>query len=122
MLIKLEKFGEALSAAEQGRTQALKDLMEYNYGLSTPTDGLDESSAPEDILLEALSYIPSNAVFFAMTDSNVASWLIRGGLVVDLNVEKTSPVDSTTFFSSLMNTVLTDIGVRSETGATCEDR
>ena len=122
MLIELEKFGEALSAAEQGRTQALKDLMEYNYGLSTPTDDLDESSAPEDILLEALSYIPSNAVFFAMTDSNVASWLIRGGLVVDLNVEKTSPVDSTTFFSSLMNTVLTDIGVRSETGATCEDR
>ena len=122
MLIKLEKFGEALSAAEQGRTQALKFFMEYNYGLSTPTDDLDESSAPEDILLEALSYIPSNAVFFAMTDSNVASWLIRGGLVVDLNVEKTSPVDSTTFFSSLMNTVLTDIGVRSATGATCEDR
>jgi len=59
-----------LSAAEQGRTQALKDLMEYNYGLSTPSDNRGESSAPEVILSEALSYLPSNAVFFAKTDSN----------------------------------------------------
>ncbi|XP_044166731.1 LOW QUALITY PROTEIN: tetratricopeptide repeat protein 28-like [Acropora millepora] len=122
VLIKLGKIDEALSAAEQGRTQALKDLMEYNYGLSTPSDNRSESSAPEVILSEALSYLPSNAVFFAKTDSNVVSWLIRGGLVVKSGVKKTSDVDTTAFFHSLMKTVLTDIGVRSETGASCEDR
>ncbi|XP_067024403.1 tetratricopeptide repeat protein 28-like [Acropora muricata] len=122
VLIKLGKIDEALSAAEQGRTQALKDLMEYNYGLSTLSDNRDESFESEDILLEALSYLPSNVVFFAKTASNVVSWLIRGGLVVKSRIEKTSDVDSTAFFRSLMKTVLTDIGVRSETGASCEDR
>ncbi|XP_029196287.2 tetratricopeptide repeat protein 28-like [Acropora millepora] len=121
VLIKLEKIDEALSAAEQGRTQALKDLMEYNYGLFTPSDNRGESSAPEVILLETLS-IPSNAIFFAVTDKTVVSWLIRGGLVVDVKAEKTSDVDSTAFFCSLMKTLLTDIGVRSETGVRCEDR
>lgn len=121
VLIKLEKIDEALSAAEQGRTQALKDLMEYNYGLSAPTDDHDESSAPEVILLETLS-IPSHAIFFAVTHKTVVSWLIRGGLLVDVKGEKTSDVDSTAFFCSLMKTLLTDIGVRSETGIRCEDR
>ena len=121
VLIKLEKIDEALSAAEQGRTQALKDLMEYNYGLFTPSDNRGESSAPEVILLETLS-IPSNAIFFAVTDKTVVSWLIRGGLVVDVKAEKTSDVDSTAFFCSLIKNLLTDIGVRSETGPSCEDR
>ncbi|XP_068758269.1 tetratricopeptide repeat protein 28-like [Montipora capricornis] len=119
VLLKLEKVTEALSAAEQGRTQALKDLMEYNYRLA-PSD--DESFTPEDSVVEDLSYLPSNTVFVAMTDSNVVSWLIREGKVVDLSFERTGDFDSTTFFRSLLKNAFDRIGVTSRKGTKCEDR
>ena len=120
VLLKQGKVIEGLSAVEQGRTQALTDLMEYHYGL-TPSD--NDFCTSDEAIVGKLSHIQSNAIFIALNNQQLVSWFIQRGEIVEIHTKEASDEylsDATTFFQSLMKTALADIGVRAE--LKCEDR
>ena len=120
VLIRQHKEVEALVAAEQGRAQALKDLMEYSYGLEAPHD---DKYSREETVNETLNCLPSNTVFTAVNKREVFLWVIQNGKDVMLRGKEngdSQTSDVNTFIQSLMKTALEKIGVRA--GVKCEDR
>ena len=72
-LVKLSKTDEALSAAEQGRGQALTDLMELQYGLKlSPSESFDLKKIMSSTLLDVSTQI----VFVALEDKKTNLWVL----------------------------------------------
>ena len=116
VLLKQEKVDEALTAADQGRAQALNDLLKSNYGF-------EESRPVEETKLDTLSCLPSNTIFIALRKSAIFHWVIQKGKVVKFkrqNVCDNPGQDAITFHQSLIKTAREKIGVRSL--GRCEDR
>ncbi|KAL9965037.1 hypothetical protein ACROYT_G028763 [Oculina patagonica] len=120
LLLKQDKVVEALFAAEQGRAQALKDLMEFNYGFETADF---ELYSPETSTYDSFNFLPSNTVFIAINEREIVFWVIQNGKDVELRRNKFSgniSPDLIKFFQSLTEMASEQIGVRS--GIKCEDR
>ena len=119
LLLKLGKIPEALLSAELGRSQALKDLIEFNYGL---TQTSFEFCSVIDIIPGTFSRLP--LVFIAVEGSEITFWIVKNGKDVKLRTKKfsydISLNDVAEYLQSLMQTVREAIGVRS--GVKCEDR
>ena len=119
VLLKLGKMTEALLSAEQGRSQALKDLIEFNYGL---TQTSFEFCSVIDIIPDTFSRLP--LVFIAVQRNEITFWIVKNGKDVKLRTKKfsydMSLSDVAEYLQSLMQTVREAIGVRSE--VKCEDR
>ena len=75
VLLLQNKTGEALLAAEQGRAQALMDLMESHYGLKLKQPGSGEQMETFD---DILNYITSEIVFLAVGPNAVNFWVLHG--------------------------------------------
>ena len=119
-LLRQGKVVEALGAAEQGRGQALKDLMEFNYGLKTPHD---DSCLLEETFDGKFHRFPSNTVFVALNEQSVFSWVIKNEMEVQLRrneISDNQSGDTNTFLQSLRESAFAKIGVRA--GVKCEDR
>ena len=119
LLLKLGKIPEALLSAERGRSQALKDLIEFNYGL---TQTSFEFCSVIDIVPGTFSRLP--LVFIAVEGNEITFWIVKNGKDVKLRTKKfsydISLSDVAEYLQSLMQTVREAIGVRS--GVKCEDR
>ncbi|KAL9963813.1 hypothetical protein ACROYT_G027358 [Oculina patagonica] len=117
LLLKQGKVVEALFAAEQGRAQALQDLMNSKYATQT-------IQKTEEMNYEAFSCLPSNTVFMAADKRENIFWIIQNGKNVQLRRRKigdnSSEDGATTVAESLIHNALANIGVRS--GVKCEDR
>ena len=116
VLLKEDKTTEALFAAEEGRAQALADLMESQYRL--PASGSRSNVLPmkdSDIL----KCIPSSAVFQALDRDTINHWLLVEGRVIRFKQNEIED-DATAFLRSLIQSTYNGIGVR--TGVSCEDR
>ena len=73
VLLKQEKIGEALAAAEEGRAQSLTDLMTSQYGFQeSQTEGkrLDEEE------LGMLNNISSSTIFLSVSENKINIWLL----------------------------------------------
>ncbi|XP_078380661.1 uncharacterized protein LOC144663549 [Oculina patagonica] len=105
---------EALFAAEQGRAQALQDLMTLRYA----------SETAHEITYDAFSCLPSNTVFMAIDKREIIFWSIRNGIDVHLRRQKIGGSSSedvaTTVAESLIHSAYGTIGVRGS--VKCEDR
>ncbi|KAL9965104.1 hypothetical protein ACROYT_G028857 [Oculina patagonica] len=108
---------EALFAAEQGRAQALQDLMNLNYASETAHE-------IEEITFDEFSCLPSSTVFMAVGKREFIFWIIQSGEDVKLRrkiIGNSSSEDAaTTVAESLIQNAYGMIGVRSS--AKCEDR
>ena len=78
-LSKNGEVNEALHAAEQGRAQALSDILKVQYGV-------DEKPSPEVTTKETISalseYLPAEAVFTALEGNRISFWLLRKGSMI----------------------------------------
>ena len=78
-LLKNGEVNEALHAAEQGRAQALSDILKVQYGV-------DEKPSPEVTTKETISalseYLPAEAVFTALEGNRISFWLLRKGSMI----------------------------------------
>ena len=118
LLLKQGKVMEALLAAEQGRAQALKDLMEFNYAFETTDAGLGTEIRT---IHELLSCLPPNTIFIAMEKKEVIFWVCQKGKNIELRRKQIkSPEDIVTFLQSVMQIARQEIGVRAD--VKCEDR
>ena len=119
-LLKQFKVEEALVAADQGRAQALKDLLECQFKVETSQHS---SRILQETNNDNLIGVPSNTVFVAVRDQHVYLWVIHRGKGVDLRstgISESKSVDLSDFFHSLMKNAFKTIGVIA--CVNCEDR
>ena len=121
VLLKQEKIVEAMSAAEQGRAQALKDLLELKYGFEGSPNTLEETAYEL-----SLSH-SSNTIYVAYDEKKIVFWVSQKSNAVRFRSKQIifddgyHPLDEmTSFFQSFMQNVSEEIGVRA--GIKCEDR
>ena len=120
LLLKNGKVAEALFAADQGRAQALNDLMELNYGLETYYSQLHTR---EEGTYDSFSFLPSTAVFIAIDEQDIVFWIAQDGYDVQLrkkNVSDNHSMNLKVLMQSLIVTASQEIDVRA--GIKCEDR
>ena len=107
---------EALFAVEQGRAQALKDLLNLNYETET-VDITDEMT------FDTLSCLPMNTVVMAVHEKEIIFWIIQNGKNIELKRKEISHSDSensaTALLQSLIQNVHEDIAI---SDVKCEDR
>ena len=112
------KVTEALFSAEQGRAQALKDLIEFKYAFERSNVA---SAADEGIVNELFSYLPSNTVFMALGENELIFWVCQKGKDVELRKKPIHSLDElNTFFHALLQVMKKEIGTRDL--LKCEDR
>ena len=111
VLIDQDKITEGLVAAEQGRAQALKDLMESSYGLKTANGRRTTQEMSKDDILSCISSV----VVFTATHSDLnCHWVLQKESVClrKLSIEYD--------VQWMLEVAREKIGVRD--GAQCEDR
>ena len=112
---------DALRVAEDGRAQALKDLMEENYGCH---EVYSWSHSSVESTGSSPRSIPSTTVFIALNEKEIIFWVLRKDEEVTLRRREVgdyvSEEDVRTFLSSLYHTALLEIGVRA--GVKIENR
>ena len=112
------KVTEALFSAEQGRAQALKDLIEFNYAFekSNVPSGTDNGTVNE-----MLSYLPPNTLFAAFGEKELIFWVCQRGEKVELRKKQIhSQHKVSSFFQALCSVAQQEIGTRNL--LKCEDR
>ena len=109
------KIVEALLSAEQGRSQALNDLMEFKYASkNTRAESYTEIKSITDIY----SYLPSNTVFIALGNQGLIFWVLQKGKDVQLRGKKMP--DGQVDIKDFLDTTLKKI--RRRAFVKCEDR
>ena len=121
VLLKQGKVDEALFAAEEGRAQALTDLMKSLFGIPVGSQPLSHAVGKDEIV-QILRSITSSIVFQAVADDGINLWLLSKERVHHRRPneclrEKTI---ANAWFQSLIENAFKQIGVRS--GIKCEDR
>ena len=114
VLLKQGKVVEALCAAEQGRAQALNDLMEFNYGFQATYQQLH---AQEESIYDSFSFLPSITVFIAIDAREIVFWVVSDGKDVQLRKKELSDMSCLVL---LIVTASIEIGVKRD--LKCEDR
>ena len=85
VLLKQEKIGEALVAAEEGRAQSLADLMTSQYGFH---EGQTEGKRLDEEEFGMLNNTSSSTVFLSVSENKINIWLVLKGKPV-LHRQKT---------------------------------
>ena len=121
LLLKGGEVKEALHAAEQGRAQALNDLLEKHYALDETSD--DGTATENENIDEILSYLSPNTIFLAIEEKGIAFWVCKKGTEVESRKIKVSISDGSSTFlqslQSLLEIANQEIGARN---VKCEDR
>ena len=121
LLLKEGKTCEALFYAEQGRAQALVDLMERKYGIQTTSAQSREVNVTTSDIFSCLS---SNVVFIGIDIEEVIFWVSGEGQDVRLRRRKIDDGSRTnnavTYLQSLIQNAYLKIGVAAD--VKCEDR
>ena len=71
VLLKQNKYEEALLAAEEGRAQALMDLMQSQYGIP----GIQANISQSEVEEESILHVQSNTLFLAFNENKINCWL-----------------------------------------------
>ena len=118
-LLKQGKVMDALIACEQGRAQALEDLMEFKYEFQTSPR---ESCMMNHV--DKLCCLPPNTLFEAILKEEVVfTWLIQDGKEAKLNfhaINDNLSGDAIPSINALIKLTFDEIGVRAR--VKCEDR
>ena len=119
VLLKQNKVAEALSAADEGRAQALADLMRSRYGVPASQT---ISCEQEEIDFSLLNNFTSSIVYQALANGLLHVWVVGTGTTRGSIQYRETEVDPSTFayFEALVKIAYKEIGVRS--GVKCEDR
>ena len=75
-LLKNGKVDEALCAAEQGRAQALTDILKVQFGVDEEPSS---AVARTETISALMKYLPLQTVFIALAGNTISFWLLRRG-------------------------------------------
>ncbi|KAL9954205.1 hypothetical protein ACROYT_G041709, partial [Oculina patagonica] len=116
-LVRLQKTDEALLVAEQGRAQALMDVMKLQYDIEPVASG---SSEPRVMILDILSDISTQTVFVALTSTNIHLWVLCKDRNVHFRQKEVAGEDAVTFLQSARKDVFKENKIDGR--VTCENR
>ncbi|XP_068710292.1 tetratricopeptide repeat protein 28-like isoform X2 [Montipora foliosa] len=80
-LLKNGEVDEALSAAEQGRAQALADILKMQYSI-------DEKSTMKVTISLVMKDLPTQTVFTALDGNTISFWLLRDNIGINFRQKK----------------------------------
>ena len=80
-LLKNGEVDEALYAAEQGRAQALADILKMQYSV-------DEKRTMKVTIPSVMKDLPSQTVFTALEGNTISFWLLREDIGIDFRQKK----------------------------------
>ena len=80
-LLKNGEIDEALSAAEQGRAQALADILKMQYSV-------DEKPTMKVTISLVMKDLPSQTVFTALAGDTISFWLLRDDIGINFRQKK----------------------------------
>ena len=112
-LLKIQDTDEALCAVEQGRAQALADLLNFQYGFRVPPSDLLAHGKTISYFLRDVSQL---IVFVALKGDTVNSWVFCKGNGVQFRQKRIDNIpageDATTMLQNLIKTAFgeNDIG------------
>ena len=116
LMLKQGYVVEALFAVDEGRAQALKDLLNSSHETEAPP-------TEAKLTFDRLYCLPSNTVYMAIHEREIIFWIIENGKHVHLRRKEINHYNSedfaTALLESLIHSVREDIGVRS--GVQCTD-
>ena len=110
------KVIQALLTADQGRAQALNDLLELKYGLTGLRPEIGTLSARPRYFP---SNLPSNTVFIGINEGGIVLWVSKKGKEIKTR-RSLVDISAKTYFQSLFENTHIEIGVRADVN--CEDR
>ena len=116
-LSRLKKTDEALCVAEQGRAQALVDLMKLQYDSEIPMLG---SLEDKGTIAGISSDIPTQTVFIALESTKIHFWVLNKERKVQFKLKEIPGENAVTFFERLRNDVLKEHNIDGR--VTCEIR
>ena len=108
-LVRLSKFGEALFAAEQGRAQALLDLMKIQYDLQLLPF---EFPGVEETFSNLASSTSTQTVFVALQGKTINLWVLCKGSDVQFRQNLVEERDAVSFIEWLRKSVLKENQIR----------
>ena len=115
------EVNDALRVAEDGRAQALEDLIKENYGCQ---EVYSRSHSSGKSTGSSFRSIPSTTVSIAVNEQEIIFWVIRKDKEVTLRKTEVGDYvaeeDTRTFLLTLKSTALAEIGVRA--GVNIENR
>ena len=114
--LEQREFVKALLAAEEGRAQSLRDLMDLKYRSRSANyqPHLSEKSA-----CVPLSFVSSNVVFIALQKGEIIFWVVQNGKDVTLRRKDVRRFISKEEVTFLIEDTLKKIGTRA--AVICED-
>ena len=102
-LLNAQSTDEALCAAEQGRAQALVDLLKLQYDLREPLSGLCE---PKESVSYILSNVTTQIIFVALRSDTINFWILCKGHEIQFKQKKMDNIrpgeDVATLLQNLM--------------------
>ena len=113
VLLKRNKPLEALRAAEQGRAQALVELMESQYGFEPSQSGREDG-----VDFSNLGFLSSSTIFLALGSSALNTWVVTNGNRIHFSKEEVDKGNVTKSCQSFMESIKKAILA----AAKCEDR
>ena len=117
VLLRLQRSEEALCVAEQGRGQALTDLMKLQYG--SELLGI-QTFENEETISDMLSHIYTHTVFVALASDTIHLWNVRKGKDIQFRQKKVEREDAVTFLECLRQNAFKEI--RGAGQVRCENR
>ena len=123
VLLKLGRSMDALCAAEKGRAQALRDLMESRYGILIA----DVRSTPDEKAIhDLLSGIQCNTIFpaFNRLQGVINVWVIQNSKVICRRIKEDGDLRRRDGVTRYIQSVIEDIfgAIGATAGVDCEDR
>ncbi|XP_022791426.1 tetratricopeptide repeat protein 28-like [Stylophora pistillata] len=106
------KLGEevlALHTAEQGRAEALRDLLELKYGYE---EEHCQSFSPQKSTITLLSCLPPNTVFIAVDHGTIFYWVVQNGKEVTFRANRVNNYISKEEVTIFIEMVLGKIGMK----------
>ena len=116
-LVKLGKYDEALLVAEQGRAQALMDLMKTQYD----TELVASTSIEPDVTITALLCdISTQTVFIALESTKIHLWVLCKEGNFHFRQMEVAGKDAVTFLQCVRKAIFKENGITAR--ASCENR
>ncbi|XP_068677556.1 tetratricopeptide repeat protein 28-like [Montipora foliosa] len=112
-LLKNGEVDEALFAAEQGRAQALTDILKVQFGVDEEPSS---AVARTDSISTVIKYLPLQTVFIALEGNTISFWLLRRGSGINFRQKEIENGSA----ASLIETTLKQIGAGNV--VRCENR
>ena len=112
-LLKLEKYDEALRVAEQGRAQALMELMKMQYD-TVPSTSIE----PDVTITGLLSNISTQTVFIALESTKIQLWVLCKEGNSHFRQKEVAGEDVVTFLQCVRKDVFKEKGIAGR--ASCE--